>query len=68
MVQAIFSVTRLIHCMICLCVFAEFRTANSPHSPSVLFTDISDLAVSLPCDLSAVWVNADKMTQCKYEV
>lgn len=41
---------------------------SSLSSASVLFTHISDSAVSLQCDLSSVWVNADKMTQCKYEM
>lgn len=49
---------------------AEFRMSNAPGSlpPSAPFTDIRDVAVSLPRDPSAVWANADKMTQCKYEV
>ncbi|AWP01898.1 Hypothetical protein SMAX5B_013160 [Scophthalmus maximus] len=44
--------------------------SNAPGSlpPSAPFTDIRDVAVSLPRDPSAVWANADKMTQCKYEV
>lgn len=70
MFLAIFSVTRLRRGIISLCCFAEYRTSDSPSlsSASVLFTDISDAAVSLRCDLSSVWMNADKMTQCKYEV
>ena len=71
-VPAVFLVSQGCAGVSALCVLfpLECGTSNSPQSllPQPLFTDISDVAVSLLCDLSAVWVNADKMTQCKYEV
>lgn len=47
--------------------FTDFLASSHLPPASALFIDISYVAVILQCDLSFLWVNPDKMTQCKYE-